>query len=136
MNLPSCLLAVMLITSTLTAELKILNLPEGDTGPPPCALTCSGISKHDQINGGLWKKLNGQAIKNITISECGFVSAPVITATVRGPWEGLPIYRCTAIYIKDVSEAEFSVLTADDVGSLQMASNRCDVYWVANGFNC
>ena len=75
MKLLGCLLTLMIVSHTLSSELKILNLPEEQTGPAPCALTCSGVSRYSETGNYGWQSYaDNKALKIADIAGCGFVS--------------------------------------------------------------
>ena len=132
MKLLSCLFSLMLTIPTLPLEVKILNTPDGISHPPPCALTCSGISKHSDTGNYNWRSYHGQAYKENNITGCGFVSPPVVTAILKGYY----MRGCPSVFIELSKESWFVVQTVEGATAGQMTKDRCDVYWTANGFNC
>ena len=139
MKLLCCLLTLMLAEPSLCGQ-KILNLPyDAEKGPEPCALTCSGVTKHSEVIDNKlvsWMGSALQAYRWIDVSDCGFVTAPVLTVTTSGPSVGSAMYRCPAVYIGHVDNEKFIVFTVGDASPSRLIANRCDVYWTANGFNC
>ena len=132
-----CLLTLLLAASSLQSELKILSTPEGKPGPPPCALTCSGVARYSEEGASLyssWERIYEQACRYVNIQECGFVAAPVVTATLRGPLFGAR--KCPSIYLHQSYVRMFLVVTVGNITASQMTWNQCDVYWTANGYNC
>ena len=133
-----CLFIVTLTSPTLASELKILNTPDGTSGPPPCALTCTGVLHYNETGDHRWVDiLTGQAGKSGDISECGFVSTPVVVASTHGPYGGQrAIDRCPSVYISTVDKKKFWVFTVGTVKAKQVTGRHCDVNWVANGYSC
>ena len=130
-----CLLTLMLAVPSLQSELKILSTPDGDTRPPPCALTCTGVKKYIDTDGYDWRSWSVQAFKHINMEDCGFVSTPVVTVTVKGPYDGVE-RSCPPIYVQYVGYKTLTVFTVGGVTASLMNNNKCDVYWTANGYNC
>ena len=123
-----------LVVVTQQDHLLILNTPYGDNRPAPCALTCSGVSKHEEVNHGWTQKdtRDSKLYKMIDLRKCGFVTAPVITATTKGSgWRG----RCPPVSINVAGNAGFEVYL-DGATVLEVDRSECDVYWSANGFIC
>ena len=129
-----CLLMMILIVShTLSSELKILNLPEDQPGPAPCALTCSGVSRYNETGNDIWMSTGSRAYKGVDIEECGFVSAPVVTAVVRGPFSS---GYCSPILLWKVHDTRLYLKTVENVLPSNMVLYQCDVYWIATGYVC
>ena len=138
MKLFGCLLTLMLAGPSLS-EQKILSLPnDGKPGPQPCTLTCSGVTRYEEIEGDYsyqtWMGDSHQSYRYVNFSDCGFVSAPVVTATLNGPGTG--DRKCPPIYITNTDRTLFMVTTTEDISPSQMMDNKCDVYWTANGYDC
>ena len=133
----SYLLTTLLAVPAL-CSLKIVSTPDGDLRPPPCALTCTGVSKHTDTDYFSWKKYKKQTFKYVTdISECGFVATPSITATLSGPTVGEDVTWCPAVYVWGNHETRgFYVFTVGESTISQMVGNRCDVHWTATGYHC
>ena len=128
----SCLITLLLVVSTLS-ELKILSTPDGDMGPEPCSLICSGVSSYKDVDNSWINLGNGKAAKPNIMKGCEFARRPVVTATVRGPNHNSD---CPSIRIWSIEKEDFNVLTVMDASARYMKSNECDVYWVATGFTC
>ena len=126
-----CLLMMILIVShTLSSELKILNLPEEQTGPAPCALTCSGVSRYSETGNYGWRSYAGsKSLKIADIAGCGFVSVPVVTVSVKSPY-------CPLIQISFVRNKLLVLITVEDATPGNMISGKCDVNWIATGYVC
>ena len=132
MKLLVCLFTVMLAIPT-RSELKILSTPDGVTGPQPCALTCSGVARYNDTGDFSWIEWDWRAGKYINITDCGFVSSPVVTVTVRGPTLAA---HCPPLRIWDSNDVWFDVVTTAAATPGLMFSWRCDVFWSAFGYNC
>ena len=131
----SYLLTVMLLTNhTLASNLKILGTPDGGTHPEPCALTCSGVASYQNEDHPWRSYVSGTAFKRIDYSECGFVSSPVITATLSGGWLG----QCPSIFIERdyVTKVMFTVQTVENRSADDMVASQCGVHWSAFGYDC
>ena len=139
MKLLSFLLTVIVLANPTLSELKILNTPDGVAGPPPCAITCSGVARHtdtgDTDNNYRWRYWRRNAYRRINFAECGFVTIPVVTATLSGYYGDHP---CPAIYIRNTisTNSWFYVQTSKEATPSQMVHNKCDVYWIATGYSC
>ena len=138
MNLLGCLLTLLLAVPSLS-EQKILSLPKGEPGPQPCTLTCSGVAKYEMSSEvgyhyRYWMSNYEQSYRYVDMGDCGFASAPVVTATLNGPGAG--DRRCPPIYITYTDRTLFMVMTTEDISPSRMMDNKCDVYWTANGYDC
>ena len=133
--LQACLITLLLATPALQNELKILSTPDGNSGPSPCALTCSGVASFTDSGSYEWGTMFGRAYKNTDISGCGFVSLPVVTATLSGPFY-TESKRCPAVYVQYIENGSFNVFTVVDTTGGQMKRNKCAVHWTATGYNC
>ena len=131
MKFLGCLL-MMLVTQTLSDQ-KILSLPGGQTGPSTCTRTCSGVSSYKDTGVYKWITVRVKAYKSADITECGFVTAPVVTAILSAPYSGL---YCPPIRVWDVNNTVMYFITVEDATPSDMVSNRCDVYWIATGYTC
>ena len=131
------MLTVLLVVPALSSQLKILNTPnsnrEDTLRPAPCALICSGVARHDETGWSAWRRGIGFAFKYNYMTDCDFVTAPVVTATIRGPFISM---RCPSIIVNDIDINWFSVQTVEDATGGQMIRRKCDVYWIATGYNC
>ena len=114
--------------------LKFLDSPDGEIGPEPCALTCSGVSRYNETGGGGWlRSWTGKAFKKVDIKGCGFVTRPIVIAITNGPEVEK---HCPSLRMQMVHYEWFGALTVEDTNEIEMRENKCDVYWTANGFNC
>ena len=79
------LMSLSLSLSLVHSDQKILSVPAGEPGPAPCARTCSGVGSHIQKGEYEWKHDDQAAkmTKVVDMSECEFVSTPVVTAVMR-----------------------------------------------------
>ena len=132
MKFLGCLL-MMLVTQTLSDQ-KILSLPGGQTGPAPCARTCSGVSSYKETTYRWTDTRNGIAYKGADITECGFVTTPVVTAILRGPGHITP--SCPSIRVWYVNNTRLYFMTVENATPSNMVYNKCDVYWIATGYVC
>ena len=128
---------VLVMRCTLQTNIKILDTPNGEKHPEPCALICSGISRHDDTTHS-WSYLgwrNWKLGKRVDVSECGFVSDPVITATTRvsqtGNGKNCPSVTTEQLWMPNlfyaISTGEYTV---------EDASKQCDIHWIATGYIC
>ena len=135
MKLLGCLVTVVLFNSSLLLELKITSTPDGESHPAPCAITCAGVSRYTDTAGYNWRSYSGsrggsgRAWKQLNIKECGFVTRPVIIATISGFYQG----DCPSIFVENGYN---SVQTVEKATPTQMVDNLCDVHWSAFGYNC
>ena len=126
---------MMLVAQTISDQ-KILSLPGGQTGPGPCARTCSGV---DTGSDTWWNwpdqhgKASGKAYKNTDIAECGFVTVPVATAATRGPSYSR---YCPSIRVRGVYSTSLFFITFEDSTPSNMVREKCDVHWIATGYIC
>ena len=66
------------------------------------------------------------------LNNCGFVSAPVVTAIMRGNY-------CPSIQVWAVSDTRLyfmGFVTVEDGTASKMVCNECDVFWSATGYIC
>ena len=124
---------MMLVTQTISDQ-KILSLPDGQTGPAPCTRTCSGVSSYKDTGTYKWITVDsGRVRKRTDIEECGFVSAPVVTAIMRG-------HYCPYIQVNAVSDTRlyFETVQGANVGlsASLIVFYQCEVFWSATGYTC
>ena len=121
-----------LLISIVRCNIKILNTQDGQEHPEPCALTCSGLSRHDKLLHG-WVSLSIHSrrvtLKTISIAGCGFVSPPVVTAAINNQ-------LCAGIKTYWTGADRFAVVTFEETTADKMRSGKCDVSWIAVGYNC
>ena len=127
MKFLGCLL-MMLVAQTISDQ-KILSVPYGQTGPGPCARTCSGVASYKDTGDNRWTDYHGKAYKRADITESGFVSAPIVTALVNGPYS-TPYYP--SIRVWSVS----STMIHEVATPSNMVRYQCVVYWIATGYIC
>ena len=126
-----------MVDPTLQTELKILDTPDNNTHPLPCALICSGIDKHDETGDHEWRNNRwpwspDKAYKTVNMTGCGFVSPPVVTATIKSQWWSL----CPSIAEDYVMSLGFFVHTEENATAEEMRKKKCDIHWIATGYNC
>ena len=124
-----CFLLLTLLISTVQSNIKILDTPDGEEHPEPCALTCSGISRHDDQLYRWFSIQPGHAAKGIDIRGCGFVTPPVISASIAN-------YDCTDIMPYWTGKDTFYVMSVGIESDATMVKKGCDVSWIAVGYNC
>merc|ERR1740124_181493 len=76
-------LLLSLSVLTLTGGVSIVKMSDGKSYPAPCATICSGVQD-------TWRPSNnypGKVFTVVDLSDCSFVTAPIVTATLS-----LPIY--------------------------------------------
>jgi hypothetical protein len=122
---PVCCLFLATIPVLVLSELKILSTQDGNLGPAPCALICTGVLSYSTG----WVDANREAYNTIDYRECGFVSPPTVTATLHG-------WRCPAVYTYFTDKTGTGVYTVEDVPASTLISQECDVHWTATGYNC
>ena len=125
-----------LLNFTLQISLKILETPDGTQHPEHCSLVCSGISRYNEPDTDfLWRQNeNGKVYKKVEISDCGFASPPILTATTQGGSTSCPslrVFEPRNGSLRYVWVASVEDLTVDNV-----TMGHCDVYWIATGYNC
>ena len=124
---------VLVMRFTLQTNIKILDTPDGEKHPEPCALICSGISRHD--DNGWYYMTNDKVYKEVDMSGCNFVSQPVVTVTTRDVYDTND-YVCPAFITEDQSKGSFYVLSVQEISTKEVVIRRCDMHWIATGFNC
>ena len=127
------LLISMMVAPALQNELKILDTPDGDARPAPCALTCSGIARWDETGDYGWHRsgsYQGKVLRRVSMSGCNFVSTPVVTASTRG------VRLCPSITQLAGDSGWFDEYTVEDSTADMMKKNRCNIHWSAFGYNC
>ena len=131
------LLIIMMVVPIKPSELTILDTPNGGTGPAPCAITCSGIGRWDATGDYSWKGSYSyrhpfKATKNVDMSGCNFVSPPVVTVTIRSPVSGM----CPSVTVIEIYGNVFSLYSVEGTTAAHMTSKKCDIHWIAAGYNC
>jgi hypothetical protein len=122
---PIFVLVLVTLTSSTVGELKVLSTENGEMGPPPCALTCTGVTSYSG-----WIDGNDEAWKNIDTTGCGFVGTPTISSAI------LKGNRCPSVYIHAPSPSGARVYTVEDIAADTLYRYKCRIHWTATGYNC
>ena len=126
------LLFLVLLVSTVEADIKILDTPDGKMGPEPCVRVCSGVDK--EHTG--WTTYNGRVYKAIYMSGCDFVSPPVVTM-VSASGVNNPNYLCPSFTVyQSLSSEYFLPISESGYTKEKMRLYQCRIYWTATGFTC
>ena len=132
MKLVSCLFLLTMAVSPSLSDLKILNLPEGELGPDPCARTCSGVSKHEETGTYYgWHDYDGLVYKAVDMTGCKFVSTPVVAIMSSGDAQ-----YCPNVEKASIAAHRYYVRTEKTQTADQMRKWKCNVHWIATGFIC
>ena len=125
------LLTLTLVISTLQFDVKIVSSPDRAPHPAPCTLICSGEDSALDWTDSRW--LSGKVHKYIDMSDCGFVSPPVVTVSSRGSY-GV----CPSLFMEmsTLSSDDFVVFSVEDSHARDAIRNQCFVHWIATGYNC
>ena len=83
---------VLILLAGVQGDIKIVDTPDGRMGHENCARICSGVDK-DYSGWGNSGFHPGKTYKWVYITDCDFISAPVITVTSRGVYGFCPTYR-------------------------------------------
>ena len=129
------LIFLVALTASLQADIKILDTPSHKTGPDPCARICSGVTWWDDTGFSKWiesRFYKNKLIKGNDLSKCGFVAAPLITATTGGRASNL----CPSVPVSFVSKGRFDLYTVEDASLREMEKRECSIYWTASGYTC
>ena len=125
-------IAVLVLLASTQADIKILSTPDEKTGPEPCIRTCSGVDK----NYSRWYNSDtnpGKVFKWIDMSDCDFVSQPIVTAVSgSGASDGL----CPSFTAAYVQSNKFFLYSVTNFSTDTMKNNACRVFWTATGFTC
>ena len=128
----SIFISVLLVGAQ--ADTKILNTPDGKTGPEPCIRVCSGVDKN--FSGWDNSPQNpGKVYKFINIYGCGFVSPPIVTA-VSGSGHDLAYKLCPSFSVNQVTSSSYHLYSVTDFTAYNMRQHQCRIYWTATGFTC
>ena len=137
-SLPSALLLLSLLSlQTSQTSLKILNTPDQSTGDCRKPLLCSGVSLHFSTIHPVYSWWDstfyrGRVAKRVDMSECGFASNAVVTATARTRKGSAG--TCPAIYTSRVNVREFNVYSVEELSAKEIGKVNCDVHWIATGY--
>ena len=115
------------------ADIKILDTPDGKTGPEPCARVCSGVDK--DYTGWVDSDTNpGKVFKWMDMSGCNFVSRPIVTAVSGSGASSSNL--CPSFTVSRVESDRFFVYSVTYFRADTMKNNACRVDWTATGFTC
>jgi hypothetical protein len=136
MNSLGSVVILIMITHSLETSLKILDTPDGKIHPEPCALVCSGISRHDSDYSWSYVGFGLRIVyKKVDMSGCNFVSEPVITATTRDVYDTNRV-TCPAFVTENSGADNFYIISKQPISTEDAERWQCDVHWVATGYNC
>ena len=124
------ILSLLLLSSTLQSDLKILKTRSGVAHPAPCALTCAGT---EHYTSWIDSKIHpGKSYVEVNTRECNFMSRPIFTVSVDGG-PGCPSLRITS------DRRDFNLMRVyaqEDKSASEMNREFCFVHWSAFGYNC
>ena len=121
------LLLLPLLKPAHQNDVKILRTHSGKVGPAPCALICSGVTRWEEWID--YVLIPGKAVMMIPTAECNFVSSPIVTIRLGGYGE------CPDVTAY-VFQTYVVVRSVEDVPAYRMKRHKCDIDWIASGFNC
>ena len=124
---------VLILLAGVQGDIKILSTPSGTLGHEPCARICSGV---DTDYRG-WKDSHashGKTYKYVWMSDCDFISTPVITVTSRSVTNSRLCPTFTISY--NVWRYKFRLHSVPDFTADKMARYQCGILWTAVGFVC
>ena len=128
---------VLVLIAGLHADMKILSTPDGKIGPEPCVRVCFGVFMDfrawfdsDANPGKVGTNWN-----SISMSDCDFVSAPIVTAvSSSGHDSGYGL--CPSLTVTVTRSSFFRIYSASDFTRDKIIQNQCKIYWTASGFTC
>ena len=123
---------VLILLAGVQGDIKIVNTLSGRLGHEPCARICSGVDQ-DYKRWGDSTASPGKTYKNIYMTDCDFISAPVITVTSLGVSD---YYLCPTFTIAYVYNNRFRLYSVPDFTADKMRRYLCVIYWTAVGFVC
>ena len=123
---------VLVLLAGTQADIRIVSTPDRKMGAIPCVRTCSGVDKN---YAGWYNYRYGIVSKRIDMSDCDFVSQPIVTA-VSGSSPGKNM-QCPSLNLPDVKSGEFTLYSSSVYYTADWARrDECRVYWTATGFTC
>ena len=66
----------------------------------------------------------------VDITDCGFVSQPVVTVTSAGPG------KCPSVFVSKFGPSEFMAYTVGEMTANYGKAEKCELHWSAYGYNC
>ena len=123
----SVLLLLTLLLPASGVNLSILRMSDGRTYPEPCAVICSGVESN-------WRHSNnfpGKLYMKVDMSDCNFVSTPIITATADLSFS--TAFNAGGVVIRQRIQKSFYAYVDGDMND---AANGLEMMWTATGYNC
>ena len=142
MNITAKLLVLVILIAVSRQDHLILSLDDAALGPAPCARTCAGTTR-----GSGWTSYSpGYVFTTVDITECGFVSTPVITTTLKGSNDFVSLITGTSS-VYQVKRSSFGIRLEGYVTTAhyswtskitQSYAEACHwrINWFASGFTC
>ena len=130
------------VTGLENKQTKIVNPPTGSLKPEGCLITCVGSSGQGSTSWGSYR--SGVWVE-VDMTECGFTSTPVITASVEGGHYHMymtqAVYRATStrftMHMRGwVTTSATSSFPDWGTPASNAASYNWHVNWSATGYTC
>ena len=121
------LLLTLVLTTSLCADLNIITTPDGKDHPGPCAVTCAGVGTQAWVDSGYHLT---RAYIAVDITKCGFMSTPIVMASVRA-FRSFP-----NIHVREVDQWGIVVYTDEGVKAAEANDLDWKLSWVAIGHVC
>ena len=129
------LMLTLTLVPVVLGDLVILSTPDGTDHPAPCVRTCSGVEGWNNDN---WKDSSafpGKVVNNVIITDCGFVSPPVVTVSTRSQRQCGDVCPSVAVMWK-LTKLWFFVYSVENTTATKVNTSECEVHWIATGYTC
>ena len=137
-------LSLLLLTPS-TGNIKMIKDHNGNTptNPPPCLLTCAGSTGYGTTT---WTGNPGSLTTTVDISECQFVTTPIVTTSLNGAWfndlmVGVSSPRRMTkdkfnINVRGLVPTAYSPGTNYKPTTADASEFAWNIHWIAVGFVC
>ena len=125
------LMLTLTLVSVVLGDLVILSTPDGIDHPVPCVRTCSGVG--GKFNWKDSEVFHGKVFNVVNITDCSFVSTPVVTVSTRSLRGDL----CPSVsFMAYLKTTWFYVYSVENTTATQVKNNECVIHWIATGYTC
>ena len=122
----------LFLLAGVQGDIKILDTPDGTMGHETCARICSGVDK-EYTRWSDSRASPGKTYNYVYMSDCEFISPPVVTVTSRGVSDSR---LCPPVTISKVYSWRIFIYSVPDFTADKMREHQCSIFWTAVGFVC
>ena len=113
----------------------MVSAEDGVLRDPNCVKVCGGTTRRGATN---WGGAGGGSIAYTTvdISDCGFVTVPIVTTSIEGSSDHFLLTGTSAVYGLSTSSFIINLKYPNSSGYSYSRSSYWNVEWIAIGYTC